>query len=501
MSERNYRNIEIHIEKEEVTFRALVGDALVDDGAADYNTDNSKPDYNIRIELSISKVFHKVLNLIKNDQDLFQKEDYELLGEMLGKILFGKIDNIKDSRRSVMRNAEYSLNISGESICRILLEFDPKSGIEMLPWEYILYRKLTGDSKSIYLAANVKSGFQLIRKVKNNENRYPEYDKLFMIVLINVDGNREAKPPIDSRIGELDEIESVFKNLKNKFPDSFVYKFIKSTPFNEINQEVEDTYHEWEKIYGCKPDYVLHYVGHSMLEKQIGKLVLKDADTGNPGWAEDKKFAALFNDEKLNVRQPSLVCFQSCDSAKIGSYGDELRGVAYEFTKINIPAVIGMQNEINTPNSNAFFERFYENILKAKDVSEAATAGRDYLGREFGIKDDVYCNNSFGSPVLFITTKEPIRLIKPEIKEVKEEKFEKFQESPEYSRSVSNMKNSGERQVEIEKSNRRTGLNNEENEIIQSPAMQKPYEESAAIRTQVPDDTASPKVSLNPKDI
>lgn len=501
MTDGNYTNIEIRIEKDQIFFKSLVGDSIVDDAAADYNTDNSKPDYNIRIELSISKVFHKVLNLIKNDQDLFQKEDYEFLGEMLGKILFGKIENIKDARRGVMRNAERSLNISRESICRIFLEFDPKSGIEVLPWEYILYKTLIGDSKTIYLSANVKSGFQLIRKVKNNENKNPESDKLFMIILLNVEGNKDAEPVIGSRIGERDDIKALYKKLQDKYPDSLVLKFIESTPFNQINKEVEDTYSEWEKLYRCKPDYVVHYVGHSILDNQVGRLVIKDAGTEKPGWAEDKKFAALFNDVKLNVKQPALVCFQACDSAKIGSYGDELRGVAYEFTKINIPAVIGMQNEINTPNSNAFFERFYENILKGKDVAESVTAGRDYLGREFGVKDDVYCNNSFGSPVLFITTKEPIRLIKPEIKELKEEKFEKVQDSPEYYRSVSNMKNSSERQIESEKSIRRSGSINEENELLQSPARQEPNDDSAAIRTQVTDETATPQVSLNPKDI
>ena len=106
--------------------------------------------------------------------------------------------------------------------------------------------------------------------------------------------------------------------------------------------------------------------------------------------------------------------FQACDSAKIGSIQDSLRGVAYEFTQLGIPAVVGMQNEINTSSSCAFFNKFYECILSGKDVAEAVTCGRDYLGRQFNIKTDAYTNNSFGSPVLFITTGEPIKLVKSE---------------------------------------------------------------------------------------
>ncbi|MEJ7682831.1 MAG: hypothetical protein WKG06_34225 [Segetibacter sp.] len=67
-------------------------------------------------------------------------------------------------------------------------------------------------------------------------------------------------------------------------------------------------------------------------------------------------------------------------------------------------------------------KKFYQNILASKDVAEAVTAGRDFLGREFMIEDETYINNYFGSPVLFITTNEPIRLLKPATPQQPEEK-------------------------------------------------------------------------------
>jgi hypothetical protein len=411
MARGNYINIKINIEQGGICFTK---DELQAPPSLFEIDDDDTAANNIRVELGIAKVFHKVLNLIKTERDLFQKEDFELLGEMLSKILFGKINNTKDFRNYIMKDVEQSLEISNASsrkICRIFLEFDQKSGVAMLPWEYTLYKtRSLKDAKSIYLSANVKSRFHLIRRVKENSYEQSASDRLFIIVLVNVDGNGDATPKIDSRSYELPKIKNTFKALQDRFPESLVVEYIEATPFNKIKQEVEDTYKKWEIKYGQPISYELHYLGHSMLENQIGKLVFKNAETGKPDWVEDKKFASLFNEDKLNIQQPCMVCFQACDSAKIGSFNENLRGVAYEFTKINIPAVIGMQNEIDTPYSCAFFDRFYENILNGKDVAEAVTAGRDYLGREYD-DSDAYINNSFGSPVLFITTSEPVQII------------------------------------------------------------------------------------------
>ena len=426
MSKGNCINIKINIEQKGISFTK---DELQAPPSLFETDDDDTAANNIRVELGIAKVFHKVLNLIKTERDLFQKEDFELLGEMLSKILFGKTNNIKDFRNYIMKDVEQSLeinNASSQKTCRIFLEFDEKSGVAMLPWEYTLYKtRSLKDAKSVYLSANLKSRFNLMRRVKENSFDCTESDRLFIIVIVNVDGNGDVIPRIDSRIGELSKVKSTFKGLQEDFPDSLEIEYIEATSFNKIKQEVESIYQKWEAKFGQPVNYVVHYLGHAMLENQVGKLVFKNQDTGKPDWFEDKRFASLFNEDKLNIQQPCLVCFQACDSAKIGSYNETLRGVAYEFTKINIPAVIGMQNEIDTPHSCAFFSRFYENILKGKDVAEAVTAGRDYLGREFD-ETEAYINNSFGSPVLFITTSEPVKIIRSAVQQQKQEIISEF---------------------------------------------------------------------------
>ena len=435
MANYNYINIKINIKQGNICFTKLENDKSPNDTEYPFDIeDNDNNANNIRVELGIAKVFHKVLNLIKTERDLFQKEDFELLGEMLSKILFGKLNNKSDARNYIMKEMEDTLEISkssGKRVCRIFLEFDQKSGVAMLPWEYTLYKtRSTGEAASFYIAANIKNRFHIMRRVKENPTPAAVSDRLFIIVMLSLDGNNDANPPIDSRTSTITKIKTSFKKLEIKFNNSLVVEYIESISLKDIKGEVETIYQKWEQQYNTKPCYVLHYVGHAMLENQIGKLVIKNSETGKPDWVEDKKFASLFRTDMLNdAAQPSLVCFQACDSAKIGNYNETLRGVAYEFTKLNIPAVVGMQNEIDALNSTAFFGRFYENILNAKDVCEAVTAGRDYLGREFNIDTEPYVNNSFGSPVLFITTTEPVTLLvdaSPEKEELQNEPLQKI---------------------------------------------------------------------------
>jgi hypothetical protein len=76
--------------------------------------------------------------------------------------------------------------------------------------------------------------------------------------------------------------------------------------------------------------------------------------------------------------------------------------------------------EINTIQSCAFYFKVYESLLNGEDISEAVTKGRDHLGtdnKDFCNQQlqpigEPYKNNYFGSPVLFITTNEPVIMIK-----------------------------------------------------------------------------------------
>jgi hypothetical protein len=428
MADNKYINIKINFKDGNICFTKNENKRDNEMPPSPFKIDD-KTDNNLYVEYGIAKVFHKVLNLIKEEPELFQEDDFELLGEMLSRILFGKINNNIDGRNYALKEIEQTMDISnaaGEKQLRIFLEFDQKSNLAMLPWEYALYKpRSTNEIKPIYISASKKSRFHLMRRIMNNECPASKTEKLFVILLLSLDGNGDAIPAIDSRNSEEKAIVKVFNDLKimdnGKNNDKVIVEVIKGTPLSKIKKEVEDIYKKWQAEYNESPRYILHYAGHANLEKEIGKLVIKDEQSGKSQWVEDQKFAALFSSDKLNVPQPFIVCFQACDSAKIGTIATDLRGVAYEFTKLNIPAVLGMQNEINTPHSCAFFDQFYTHILEGKDVAESVTAGRDFLGREYNPVAPVYSNNSFGSPVLFITTEEPVTLLKTATPAIKQD--------------------------------------------------------------------------------
>ncbi len=429
MNENKFLNISINIkdntlflekeEKRDIRFPAKV--------PFETGFDESKPN-NLRIELGISMVFHKVLNLLKSDAPLFEKQDYELLGEMLAKILFGKkTDDNNNHRNQIMIEAERMVdqkNNAGKLGCRIFLDFDYDSKVAMLPWEYTRYQlrdTLPNIIESLYLGADKLSGFQLIRRFKKNPVPPPDSRQLLVIVIANFEGNKNAKPIINIRSEEFINIKSSLMSLQNlpkTDPDNYPYPiefhFLINPHVGEIIPQIQNQYQIWESKYGHEPAYIIHYIGHAMFEDEIGYIVVKNSETGLAEWREDKKFAALFHKDKLKIRQPSILCLQACDSAKIGRDKNDLRGVAYEFCKLNIPAVIGMQNEIDEPSSSAFFMQFYKSLLMVNDVAQAVTDGRDYLGKDYNVEDQSYVTNSFGSPVLFISTDEPVQILEPE---------------------------------------------------------------------------------------
>jgi hypothetical protein len=291
---------------------------------------------NIRIELGIAKVFHKVLDFIKTDTDLFQKQDFELLGEMLSKILFGKQGDPRG--QSMLDTRKFIVGGLAKS-CRIILAFDAKSNVANLPWEYVLYKFQVAEKayETFYLSASNKSNFQIIRRFPVNIQacKHPKQEKLFVILLLNTEGNTNATPRINGMSTEVASILGMFDSLKKMFPDRIEFAKIEAASMEDVKKKVEDIVMGWKQLNNdLEPAYVLHYVGHAMLEGQIGKLAIKPKEGEPINWVKDKVFASLFNSDMLDVRQPSMVLFLACNSAKMGIIDNTLRGVAYEFTRI-----------------------------------------------------------------------------------------------------------------------------------------------------------------------
>lgn len=423
-SGENINNLQVSIEKSKIVFirNSYGGDAEFDTANDDVNPRN------IRIELEIAKVFHKVLNLIKTDPDLFQREDFELLGEMLSKIIFGKGN--RDFRQAFMTEVVQSVKVPNtDRSCRFYLEFYDHSDMANLPWEYVMYRPRDPQFAvdKFYLSASKKSRFHLIRRFSpvalddrlvKQPTPHADQEKIYVIVLMSLDGNGNTDPKIDDRNSDARHVKTMFADLNNLplHQNKMEVEYIDHPSQSTLTQEIEAIVNKWKAKLGDEPAYVVHYFGHSFLHNQIGKLVIKPTPQQDVEWIQDADFADFFNRNRLKVNPPVAIVFQSCDSAKIGYAAHALHGVCYELTRLAIPAIVGMQNEISTIASCAFFRHFYESLLDGHDIAEAVTNGRDFLGTSHGNPRQAYVNNLFGSPVLFITTNEPIRLMVPEQK-------------------------------------------------------------------------------------
>ena len=350
-------------------------------GSLDLSNDDTKL-HNIRVEFEITKVFQKTLSLLKNEMDLFQKEEFEFLGEMLSKILFGKRNNDEDGRKFALKNLEAKLKIGDETKCRIFLDFDYLIDMHKLPWEYTMYyrdeiNRQTGikETVPIQIAADQKQ-FQLIRRTAQNPVFEPYGNQLFLIIL------------------SISESEIFKPNLKNIVFENIL---IENLPISAIRAAIENTYTNWQKKYGQIPNLVIHYTADILPNNELinNKLLT---------------FFDIFSENYFpnNVQLPvKLVCLHSNESAKIEKDNNTLKGLALEYSKSKIPAVIGFQNPLDSKNIDRFFNVFYEEIMKGADVAYATTAGRNLLKNIPSIP-----SNAFGSPVLFISTITPICLVK-----------------------------------------------------------------------------------------
>jgi hypothetical protein len=70
MADERRHTLTITIDSKKIVYQWSVNNGNPDEYPEDI------PETNIRIELQIAKIFHKILNLLKTDKDLFQREDY-----------------------------------------------------------------------------------------------------------------------------------------------------------------------------------------------------------------------------------------------------------------------------------------------------------------------------------------------------------------------------------------------------------------------------------------
>lgn len=376
------------------------------------------PKDKFNLEFSIARIFHRVLNVYRLiDQQIFEMNDYKILGNSLSKILFENeiSDQNKKALDSLMRTFR-NTHLDSDVRCRIYLEFQPDAGdVAMLPWEYLRLRLEIQDKGEfpIYLAADEDAKFDLIRSFPVYENfKAPAPVQTLHVVVVT--SNSEGPFNIDKDR----KFEDWCADLKNRNATAIEFHELKQ-PLDQVDKDTNEhsfTARLKELVKTFDGPYILHYFGHSQVKEGVGSLSFV-GENGKAAWVIDQQFAKLFNSK--NLRKPHVVILQACSSGQIAAFkeveGDEekneIRGVAINLVMNEIPAVVAMQNDVTEADSLAFLTQMYQSLIEGDDIAEAVTKGRTYLGWAYeGSKQSHHSNNIFGTPVLFLSASQPFSL-------------------------------------------------------------------------------------------
>jgi hypothetical protein len=354
------------------------------------------------LEVRIVKIFHKVLNNpISSQANLFDVDNFKTLGETLYKVLLENSNDdftFKDIYNEVSRDDSLK--------CKIILEFDRNvDGLAELPWEYISY-------KQQFLTAYKNTRFEIIRRIiPFNSAVKPKHTQPAnrLNILLIVANPELGNWHIDTKI-----INDGFNQLKKTYGDKInIFRFALPLYRERFSQGFDDFLKQFRAETADEP-YIIHFYGHAMYKDSDSFLVFPNSDVQatEPDFVRDTAFENFFTGQN---DLPMTFVLQACSSGKIMDYKND-KGIALRLaSKLNIPAVVSMQNDINPETSTAFIKKMYESLLRGEDISTAVKDGRTYVAtryQEEELKREHFSDNFFGSPVLMLTSKEPPVFIK-----------------------------------------------------------------------------------------
>ncbi|MGB4850359.1 MAG: CHAT domain-containing protein [Saprospiraceae bacterium] len=383
----NQREIRIKVSHDKITF-------IRDNNSKD--SDFKKDAF--KLELSVARIFHRVLNAYRLSRDIiFEKTDYEILGKSLFKML---IDY--DEAKSFLFPVIADVLRNPDQRCRIYLEFSSSADdLATLPWEYLLLENENPKIEPTFLAADEKSKFDLIRSINSIDSSFkPVANQKLTVIIVTANCTAEQSLKIS-----LDKMEKWRVKLSRDFSDSLEILTIQQPSKFRFAEDLENL------MNNIDGPCVLHFFGHARVEDRVGQLLFIENEE-SADWIDDKSFADYFSN--VNHSLPHVIVLQACSSGRVTCYdGQQMRGVGLNLAMQKIPAVVAMQNDVTEEDSFAFLNVLYRSLLSGDDIANAVTKGRTYLGCTYKNNPNAknYSNNIFGTPVLFLSTSEPISLM------------------------------------------------------------------------------------------
>ncbi len=343
---------------------------------------------------------------------LKEEDEYQLLGSYLYSVL---LDN------RIGQGLHRALQQPQTKLVRVVLAFeDRQDELSAWPWEYLYCPVRLGDAGTGYFLSKLTK-LVLIRNLPSGASvdltvEAPPVKVLFV-----------ASRPRDMSLS----YEGVLDTLKDLSAENggsaMSLRIIEPTTVDPDSglTLAGATYRKVIDTAATFEPHMIHIVAHGHRPRDRSELAFMDSRQ-DAHWVSEERLALDLSSMEL----PSLrfVFLEACESALPGSetlreHHAAISGVAMRLAHAGIPAVVGMQYQIQQGASNVFARAFYKSLIMRETVDVAVLHGRRELdwaefervkrnGDADGDGDDAGSRPGFGLPVLYLT--ESCALFPPE---------------------------------------------------------------------------------------
>lgn len=264
-----------------------------------------------------------------------------------------------------------SLGMAGDEGLRIRLRVDPIE-LHLLPWEY-LHNPETGQFPVLSRRTS------LVRYVARPQPVLPlRVDgSLRILVLIST--------PADQPALQADRERTLIEEALSPLTKAGAVELAVETDgrLAQLQDRLRQGYH------------VLHYVGHGIMTRGQGYLVLENEERAS------HFVGATALEPLLGGTSLRCVVLTACESA--AAPGDPFLGLAPALVRGGVPAVIAMQMPMPDESAVVFTREFYRSLAHRRPIDASVTEGR--LGIRAAVRDT---RIDWGIPTLFMRSDDGI---------------------------------------------------------------------------------------------
>jgi hypothetical protein len=338
-------------------------------------------------------------------QDRCEREDLELLGEFLYRVLLPVGDGLDQNnlRRQIERDYDFfARRRSDNDRFRVTLELHKEaSDLAKYPWEFLFVRWaergffLAGEQSDLILT-------RFVPKVPPEINIKTEEPLRILVAFSHPYELGDIKSTVTTEV--INDIKSLgnSEHIEVRVEDNPTHnKLCQLMSREDVPGDAQEPPENRARF---RPD-IFHFIGHGEPNKlaliRDEKAIALDEDKGKSrveaDWCDANQVVKLFNNHT-----PRLVFLHACDGAKADSVTG-LSDLARELVYDRVPIVIAMQYSIKNKDAALFARTFYERIRNNSEIDEAVRAGREALGQKQDKKGS-WSDRRFGTPVVYLQT-------------------------------------------------------------------------------------------------